>query len=121
MISCRKSKSYNAIRVVPHTPLGFWPVLAVMLTHPLFHWVLRLDNQVGPVGSTFCKPMLTLLSHLLLCLSKNVFQEDSFHYFPRSGDCTLLFDSLRDLEAFFKHLMLSLIITRPHSSSLASE
>lgn len=53
MISCRKSKSYNAIRVVPHTPLGFWPVLAVMLTHPLFHWVLRLDNQVGPVGSTF--------------------------------------------------------------------
>lgn len=121
MISCRKSKSNNAIRIVTHAPLGFWPVLGVMLTHLLFHRVLRLDNQVGPVGSTLCKPMLTLPSHLLLRFSKSMFQEDSFHYFPRSGVYTLLFDSLRDLEPCFKYLMLPLIITHPHSSSLASE
>lgn len=85
----------NAIKIFTQKPLGFCPIPDVMLTHPLLLWVLRLDNQVG-------KPMLTLPNHLVLHVRRNMFQEDSLCYFPRSRVCILLFHSLQDLEPCFR-------------------
>lgn len=123
LFSCRKSKTNNAVKIVTRKPLRFWPFADVMLTEPLFLWVLRLDNQVGPAGSTLAKPMLTLPSHLLLHVHRNVFQEDWLRYFPRSGVCTSFFHSLQILNPVSGSWqpMLPLIITCPPSSSLACE
>lgn len=52
-----------------------------MLPHPFFLWVLRLSNHVGPAGSTVNKPVLTLPSHLLFHVPRNLFQEDLLHFF----------------------------------------
>lgn len=97
IISCRKISLIMPLKLSQTNLLGFVPFL--VLCYPTHSSLgLRLNNHVGPAGSTVSKPILTLPSHLLFHVPRNVFQEDLLHYFPRSRVCMLLFHFFRDLE-----------------------